>query len=93
MVEKDTEVKSGVDEFIEASDAFYRHLAEILHLEINNGSVDLVRLRELSELVKINSMSIKSQREDAEKGKKKEKGEKVKQGSRIDQMADRQREN
>lgn len=67
MVEKNTEIK-GVDDFIAASDEFYKYLASVLREEIQKNSKDIERLRELSELVKINSASIKTQREES-KGK------------------------
>lgn len=54
----------GADDFINASDEFYKYLAGVLREEIKKESKDLERLRELSELVKINSTSIKTQKDD-----------------------------
>jgi len=67
-IEKDT-IK-GAQDFIDASDEFYAYLAKVLRENIAKGSKDLELLKELSELVKVNSQSIKSQREEAKSAKK-----------------------
>lgn len=59
----------GTEDFINASDEFYKHLAKVLREEIKKDSRDLENLRELSELVKINSASIKTQKEEPKGGK------------------------
>ncbi len=61
------EVK-GTEEFIAASDEFYGHLAKLIRLEIKADCSDIDKLRELSEIIKINSSSMKSQ-EEKPKGK------------------------
>ncbi len=54
------EVK-GTEEFIAASDEFLAHLAKIIRSAIARNCNDVDELRELSEIIKINSASMKSQ--------------------------------
>jgi len=66
MVEKNT----GVNRFLKSSDDFFGKVARMLDNMNVDGDVtadDLVKIRELSEIIKINAMSIKALR-DEEKG-------------------------
>ena len=62
-------VIKGTEDFVNASDEFYGYLAKVLRDEIKKESKDIVLLKDLSELVRINSQSIKTQKEEP-KGKK-----------------------
>ena len=57
------------ENFINASDEFYTYLAEFIRAEIKSKPTDIDKLRELSEIVKINSASIKSQKEETKMSK------------------------
>lgn len=59
----------GTEDFVNASDEFYKYLAKIIRDEIAKKSTDLEKLRELSEIIKINSGSIKTQKEEAKSSK------------------------
>ncbi len=67
----------GTENFIAASEEFYDYLAKIIRGEISKSTVDLKVLRELSEIIKINSGSMKTQKEEP-KGKSKDPLQKVK---------------
>jgi len=66
----------GIENFIDASDEFYDYLAEIIRDRIKEKVVDLKTIRELSEIIKVNSGSMKAQTD--EPSKKKSPMEKIK---------------
>jgi len=68
MVEEYADIK-GTEDFLIASDEFYKYLAAMLRQEIKDKTTDIERLRDLSDIVKINCATIKSQ----EKSKKEKK--------------------
>lgn len=59
----------GTEDFVNACDEFYTYLAGFLRKEIEKNPTDLEKLRELSEIVKINAASIKTQKDESKGGK------------------------
>lgn len=81
---KMSEEIKGTEDFVNASDEFYGYLAKVIREEIKKESKDLAKLKELSDIVRINSASIKVQKEEPkskksplDKAKAKSSGEQV----------------
>lgn len=59
----------GTEDFVNASDEWYKYVASIIRKKIEDKSEKLEEVREISEIVRITTSSIKTQKEES-KGKK-----------------------
>lgn len=94
MVESENEInsnsaeeKSGIDDFSEASDEFYKYLARLLREEMAAEQKDMDRLQDLAGLIKKTNSGMKEKKEK----QKKEIINAQPTGSRTDRKADERR--
>ena len=72
--------KRGADQFLESSDKYFSRLAKVIDEEKfeQGAAIDLERIREISEIIKITAQSIKVSSEEKKEGEKKSPLEKIK---------------